>query len=269
MQKIKIKLVTLGNLKYPVDFQFIKKWKSKIFSAEHLDQIQILPEMDGEKWSYTDKLLANLIKSDKNYDFTVGMINYRLEKNYYVRRVGKDLCMLSLYETAEIIHDANLTIENFIIRNLYEFCSIYLEYGRDASLVEYSVAHDETRSCLFDMCGNKADLVFSTARPRICEPCKARIMQSQLSNEFISNIEKELCRIRKSLYYRLTDFIKGNLILAITITSMSAILLSVIAKVIYDVFKSLLIPSLFQGEQQEKIQFLTPSQRQESLLKSE
>ncbi|RQH13012.1 hypothetical protein D5R40_10410 [Okeania hirsuta] len=61
MQKIKIKLVTLGSLKYPVYFQFIKKWKSKIFSAEHLDQIQILPEMDGENWSYTDKLLANLI----------------------------------------------------------------------------------------------------------------------------------------------------------------------------------------------------------------
>ncbi|NES75431.1 MULTISPECIES: hypothetical protein [Okeania] len=53
-----------------------------------------------------------------------------------------------------------MTIENFIIRNLYEFCSIYLEYARDASLVEYSVAHDETRSCLFDMCGNKADTEF-------------------------------------------------------------------------------------------------------------
>lgn len=245
MRQIKVKLVTLGNLKYPVDFRLIEKWKSKLFTAQHIDQIQALPNMDGEDWSYSDYLLSELVKPDTHYDLTVGIINASLEDNYYVRRVGEYTCVLSLDETATILRDANLTIENFIIRNLYEFCVAYLEHGyleydSGTPLIEYGIAHDETRGCLFDMCGNKADIVFSTERPRLCEPCKVRIMKSQVSKDLVPSVERELPLIRKALYYRLTDFVRDKPILAIVVTSTGAILLSVLSNAIYDALKLLI-----------------------------
>jgi hypothetical protein len=141
---------------------------------------------------------------------------------------------LSLDETADILRDVNLPLENFIIRSLYELCSAYLEHGRQIPESVYAIAHDETRSCLFDMNANKADIVFSTAKPMICDSCKARIMRSQISKEFLLGVEKELKLIRKPLYYRLVDLIKTHPIWALFITSMGAIILNILSNYVYD-----------------------------------
>lgn len=234
MRKTKIKLVTLGNLKYPVDFRSIEKWKSQVLEVHHIDQIQTLPDTDGDSWSYTDELLESIIQPDTEYDCTVGIINAPLEDNYYIRRLANSICILSLDETADILRDVNLSLENFIIRNLYELCSAYLEHGRQIPESVYAIAHDETRSCLFDMNANKADIVFSTAQPIICESCKVRMMRSQISKEFLPSVEKELKRIRKPLYYRLTDLIKTHPIWALVITSLSAIILNIFSNYVYD-----------------------------------
>jgi hypothetical protein len=87
------------------------------------------------------------------------------------------------------------------------------------------------------MCANKADIVFSTERPIICEPCKARIMSGQVPREFISSVEKELTRIRKPLYYRPTDFVKAHPLIALTITTVTALFLNIAANFIYDGIK--------------------------------
>lgn len=237
MKKIKVKLVTLGNLKYPVSFPNIENWKSEVFEAHHVDQIQVLPDTEGEDWSYTDAQLSGLIAADADYDFTIGIINAPLENNYYLRRLADNVGVLSLYETAEILRYSNLALESFIVRILYEVCAIYLESGKKIPDSATALAHDETRSCLFDMCANKADIVFSTERPIICEPCKARIMSGQVPREFISSVEKELTRIRKPLYYRLTDFVKAHPLIALTITTVTALFLNIAANFIYDGIK--------------------------------
>jgi len=239
MDKVRVQLVTLGNLKYPVDFKFIENWKSRIFQAHHIDEICVLPNTDNDDWSYSDKTISTLVTTDKNYNFTLGLINAPLENNYYVRWIEKTVIILSLHETAELLKESNLTIENFIIRNIYEFCSIYLETSKNNISIDaiYNIPHDETRGCLFDMCGNKADIVFSTEEPTICDQCKARISQSQLSKGFLSNLEKELSKIKKSLYYRLIDFIEKRPILAIVITALSAIFLNLLSNMLYDFIK--------------------------------
>lgn len=92
------------------------------------------------------------------------------------------------------------------------------------------------------MCGNKADIVFSTEKPKICQPCKARVMELQLSRDFLPTMEKELPRMKKALYYRLSDFVKKKPILAIFITSLSAVLLSMTANLFYDILKTAIVP---------------------------
>jgi len=238
MKRIRIKLVTLGNLKYPVKFSLVENWKSNVFDAQHVDQIQALPNAQGRDWSYPDAQLTDLIRPDDGYDFTVGVINAPLEYNYYLRRLNNNVCVLSLFETADILRYSNLTIEDFLIRNLYEICSFYLEGGRKIPDSAHSPSHDETRGCLFDMNANKADIVFSTERPSICGPCKTRIMSAQIAKDFLPSVEKELSNIRKALYYRMAAFVKTHPIYALAITTLSALLLNIVANYVYDYLKS-------------------------------
>lgn len=237
MKKIRVKLVTLGNLKYPINFSIIEKWKSEIFEAHHVDQIQALPDSDGEGWSYPDAQLNTLISPDAGYDFTIGVINARLESNFYLRPIANNVGVLSLYETAEILHYSNLALESFIIRIIYEASAIYLEGGRNITTNAFMLVHDDTRNCLYDLAPNKADIIFSTARPTICDSCKARIIQKQVPREFLANAAKELKRIKKQRYYRMTDFVKVHPLTALLITSAFALVLNVAANFIFDGIK--------------------------------
>lgn len=234
---IRIKLVTIGNLKYPVNFKIIKGWRSQIFKAVHVDEVQAIPNAEGHDWTYPDDQLAGLVVPDVSYDLSFGIINAKLQDNYYLRRLGDKVCVLSLYETAEIVRDANLTIENFILRNLYEICLAFMEGGGQIKDSSYRLAHDETKGCLFDMSANKSDITFSTAHPTICTNCKARIMGSQMPEGTLPSVERELRNIKKALYYRVMDFVRSHPIYTLIISSLFAIACNMIASFAYDFLK--------------------------------
>jgi glycosyltransferase involved in cell wall biosynthesis len=234
MEPLKIKLVTLGNLKYPINFASVEKWRSQVFTAKHVDIVQEIEDADIEHWAYSDNSLKGFIKPDPNFDITVGLINAPLEFNYYTRRLENNICVLSLHETADILKLSNLKIENFILRIIYQLCCYYIEAGHKLPTSFYSVGHDETRGCLFDMNMNKADIIYSTERPRICDSCRNRIIRSQVPKDFLSSAEIELRRIKKDLYYRIADFIKNHPVYSILITLLTGILLNIAASYLYD-----------------------------------
>lgn len=242
MEPLKIKLVTLGNLKYPIDFASVEKWRSHVFTAKHVDTVQEIEDADIDHWAYSDNALIGFIKPDPNFAITVGLINAPLESNYYLRRLGGNICILSLHETADILKLSNLKVESFIIRTIYQLCCHYIEAGGNLPTSSYSLAHDETRCCLFDMNMNKADIIYSTERPRICDSCRTRIIRSQVPKDFLPSVESELRRIKKDLYYRITDFIKNHPIYSILITVLTGIVLNILASYLYDIFvKPLLV----------------------------
>lgn len=236
MKLLTVKLVTLGNLKYPVDFQRIEQWQSKIFQTSHSEQVQALPNAKGDNWVYTDAQLITLVHADPSVDFTLTIINVPLELNWYMRRLGNNVAVLSLHETADILRSSNLRIEQFILRNLYELCAFYLESGHAIPDGAHTLAHDETRNCLFDMNANKADIAFSTSRPILCFQCKARMMQAQVDKDFIPLLEQELKRIKKDLYYRIADWVKTYPIWTLLLTLGSSLLLNIAANFIYDIW---------------------------------
>ena len=114
MNPIKINLVLLGNLKYPIDIAALEKWKSKIVKIQHGASVGHLPDAEGDDWDYTDKQLTELLSADNNSDFTLGLINTPLEGNYYLRRLGDRVAVLSLHEMAEIVRYSDFTIEQYM-----------------------------------------------------------------------------------------------------------------------------------------------------------
>ena len=95
------------------------------------------------------------------------------------------------------------------------------------------VFHDETRGCLFDMCGLKEDIIVSHANPQICPECESAMRRTLLPIDYIEQLKKEIKQIKKPLYYRLFDWIKMHPVLSILITSILAIILNIISSIIY------------------------------------
>jgi hypothetical protein len=239
MAPVSIHVVVLGNLKHAIDFQHIENWDSEVLSLKYADKIEALPDSDGEDWEYTDQQLSGLIAHDPQYDLTLAIINAKLEDNYYMRRLSDNIVVLSLYETSEILQYEHIAIEAFVIRNLYEIVCGYLMCSRTLPSSVYKLPHDETRGCLFDLCANKADIVYSTSRPILCEQCQAALMRAQLDKNFIGKLQVELKKIKRKLFYRMKDFVEKHPVVAICIAALSSLLLNVVANAVYDGLKRL------------------------------
>jgi len=101
----------------------------------------------------------------------------------------------------------------------------------------YMIPHHETRSCLFDMNVFVDRVIYSSVKPLICSECKSRLEKKSLPDNFVKNIEKELKRIKRPVYYRLESQIKKRPFFYLAITAIFAILLHITATLIYDYFK--------------------------------
>jgi hypothetical protein len=62
---------------------------------------------------------------------------------------------------AEIVRDANFTIEQYVLRNIYVLVVIYQSNNALIPTGYATWAHDDIRTCLFDMNMDKNDIVFS------------------------------------------------------------------------------------------------------------
>ena len=167
MHPLNIAIVSLGSLKYPVNMSYLEGWKSQIIKLSHGASVGHLPDAEGENWEYTCDQLGTLVHSDSNASFTVALISAPLEDNYYMRRLGDKVAVLSLFEMAEIVRFSDFTIENYILRNIYELAVLYAANGALIPSDAYSWAHDDVRGCLFDMNANKSDIVFSLHQPTL------------------------------------------------------------------------------------------------------
>lgn len=240
MRPLKVSLASLGSLKYPVDIAYLDGWSSQLFTVQHGTSIGHLPNAEGSNWDYTDEQLSALIHADDDADFTLALINAPLEDNYYMRRLGDKVAVLSLFEMAEIVRFSDFTIENYILRNIYELAVLYAANGGLIPSDAHSWAHDDVRGCLFDMNASKPDIVFSMHKPKLCDGCRARILSKQINSGFLPALDNELPKIKKALYFRMAEWVKTHPLYALTITAFSAVILNLVASVIFEKAKYLL-----------------------------
>lgn len=240
MRPIKISLVSLGNLKYPLNVSELEAWQSDVLSIQHGASVGHLPDSDGGSWEYTDDQLLKVLAADDTSDFTVGLINVPLEDNYYMRRLTDKVAVLSLNEMAEIIHYSEFTLEQYVLRNLYELAVLFAANGKLIPSDYATWAHDKVRGCLFDMNSSKSDIVFSLHRPKLCSACKTRVSSKQVPADFVPTLERELLRIQKTLFVRMIEWVKLHPIFALIITATLGVLLNLIASIIFEKAKRVL-----------------------------
>ncbi len=81
------------------------------------------------------------------------------------------------------------------------------------------------------MTGIKDDIIYSSNNPIICPDCVERLRRDRISDETITLCKKEIKKIRKVLFYRITDFIKDHPVFAILISAVFAIILGTIGSI--------------------------------------
>ena len=146
--------------------------------------------------------------------------------------------MATFYETAEIFRDANVDLRNFIRLIICESVILHwLDIDGSNSNEYLSMHHDETRGCLFDMCGLKQDIIMSATKPKICFACEAKLRAKALPSDLIDFLKREFRLIKKPLYYRVADWIKKHPLLALLITAISSIAISLFSSFLYDLIK--------------------------------
>lgn len=233
MKKLDIQIVKLGKQRHDNCLKKLKRFNSNIFNVDIVEKS--IPDSDFD-WRYSlPTLKKELLKvfNKNNYDLCIGFIDAGLDNNFFSDCIdGNNMFVVSFYEVEEIVKADNNDVFNYVLLNIYA-CIAQYKLGCE------DISHDETKGCLFDMCGNKEDIVFSCAKPIICETCYEKISRN-ISTEFALQLKKEIKKIRKHIYYRITDFIKKHPYLSLMAFSISTIALNIISSLIYDLLKGIL-----------------------------
>ncbi len=231
MNKTKIKIVKLGKQKHDILFEKLKKYNSQLFCVDIYEKSR--PQCDYE-WGYSFNLLCNLLVNDfddKKYDICIGFVDTIIENNYFAKRLkGDNIFVISFYQVDDLLKSENIDVFNFMISTIYRYLTRYKLHG------EY-LTHDETRGCIFDMCGDKSDIIFSCDKPIICEECMVKMRSKGIETDYINLLQKELKRIHKSNYHRITSFVKKRPYLSMVIGVISSLIINLAACAIYDLLK--------------------------------
>lgn len=247
MSKIKIELITLGFTPEDIDFKKLVKHHSSLFEfIGPENNYKLYTDSEGTyDWSFEDETIKKVIPHiSLEANILLAVTNVPLENNWYTRRLGENVIVMTFHEIKDYLTQKNIPLENIIKRVCYAYSLVYLsagrripDYGED---VKTNFTHDETRGCLFDMNGIKTDIVESCDAPQICTYCQERLHSRKVPENKVSEINKEILKIRKPLYYRMHSYIKKHPVISLTITSIFAIVLgvagSLIATFIYEGF---------------------------------
>lgn len=235
MSKTRITVATVGHM--PADFnrQKIKEWESSVFEiVDGIESYSLTCDSDGYGWEFTDKALEEVLPNKFNGEFLIAIVNVPIELNWYSRRLSANRVVFSFHEIKEILRFSNIPLENVIYRLLYAYTLLYKRSGnRIPETAEHTnFTHDETRGCLFDMNGIKTDVVYSCHNPIICSDCVERLRREKVSDETIAQCQSEIQRIRKAMFYRITDFIKKHPLWSLAISGVTAIILGAAGSVL-------------------------------------
>lgn len=235
---IKIKLAVLGHLPYLIDISKIIKWKSCLFEIEReVGKYPITTDSDGPDWSYSDSNLVSIIPQRNSEDILIVITNVPLEGNYFARRFSDNRVCLTYYEMVDILTIYNISLENLILRVLYSISILYKRYrNRIPTRHEpTNFAHDETRGCLYDMCGIKTDIIHSLNKPQLCDDYVHDITHNEnprIDRSIIDKVQIELKKIHKERYYQILDFVKRRPVFTLILSTIITIVLGAVGSVL-------------------------------------
>ncbi len=239
MKKLTIKLISIGHIPADINLEKIKNWNTNLYEVVNdIDSLALRTNADRNDWGYSDKNISTQLPKNGSEDILVVLVGIPLEANYYTRRLRDNVVILTFHEISNYLRQKNIPLENVILRLLYVYSLVHHRYNGEIPKTEnYSnFTHDDTRGCIYDMNGLKDDIVFSCHKPIICSECVERMLNEKVSSTTINTTKIELSKIKKQLFYSLTDWIKLHPIMTIFISSFWALILSVFGSIIVNWF---------------------------------
>jgi hypothetical protein len=220
---VKIKLIIIGHSDKVVNFDLIKKYKSKFFNFSDIERINNLPnpqKNDGYlDIKYTKAEIQTVMKDIEFDGLCIAIMNYGFDDNFYMHRVGNNKVCISIFELENILSEKKISIENFIIKNIYEIFIFYRIIKNLTNNKEvYEFVHSDTRGCLFDLNGDTRDIVYNTEKPIICDECKGKISKKSIPKNFLEDIQGELLKIDKPFIKKIENFISKYPLFSVLVT---------------------------------------------------
>jgi hypothetical protein len=240
---LNIELVFLGQYGKTINVKKIEKWKSKLFTIKSKEVLTInsnpIQENGTLAPSFSDTEVLTILGSENIPENTVriAITNYSLKDNFYIRLVGKKTAVITLKYVKEVLLSNGYTIEMFIIKTLYELSTMYIELNGENLQLSYKIPHIETRQCLFDLNGDKIDVLFNTEKPIICVDCMERLSSRALEKGYIQQLQKELRKIKRPILRRIEEFIRKYTLLSICLSFIVAIITNIISSIIFEIIK--------------------------------
>ena len=235
MNKTKIEVSIIGHMPPEFEPRKIELWQSEVFElTDSIKSYTLNIDSDGRGWSYTDKALEMIVPKPSGADFLVAIVNIPIEMNWYTRRLSENRVVFTFFEIREILLSANIPLENVIYRLLYAYTLVFIRCGNQVptSTDITNFTHDETRGCIFDMNGVKSGIIHSCHSPIICPDCVDRLNKAQVPREVISICQVEIKKVKKTLFYQISDFIKKHPIWSLVISGITAVLLSAVGSIL-------------------------------------
>lgn len=239
---LNVKLIIIGHSDRVVNFDLVKKHKSKFFNFLDIERINNLPSPEKDH-GYLDivytKAEIQKVMNDIQFDgLCVAIMNYQFDDNFYMHRVGTNKVCISIYGLENILNDKKISIENFIIKNIYE---IFIFYKIVKNLTDnnevYEFIHNDTRGCLFDLNGDKRDIIYNTEKPIICDECKGKISKKSIPKNFLEDIQKELSRIDKPFIKKIENFISKYPLFSVLVTFLFSTFINLFSNWLWEIIK--------------------------------
>lgn len=182
MKKFKIQICLLGYQRYLDKIEKLQNYSSKLFEVTNCIVIKQLPPCDHE-WGYSDNCINQLLTSsnidNSNVELCLCFIDNPIEYNYFTRDLSEfdsKTVLCSFYQVETIFDEQNIDIFNYIhgiiLNEIVQIATLH-KVNEDYFL------HDDTRNCLFDMCGLKKDIAIKYGVPSLCPSCIAKSNQLQ------------------------------------------------------------------------------------------
>ena len=247
---INIRLVTFGQFSSELNITKIANWESVLFKVVDHQQYNLTLVPDLPNWGYSDRNLNANLPTPEGLDIgatlnetvqiNIFVLDAPLQGNYYSRILDNDCIVVTYYQIREILYKEDIPLENFMLRLLYAYSFIYMaKQGKHMSMSDEARFAHARKGCLFDMCGIKTEVIYSSVSPSLCGECENKL-NGKVQTSVINKVRKELKHIRKDVYHRVLSFLKNHPYLSLAISGLTAIVLNLMANAIFEWMKTII-----------------------------
>ena len=235
MKKVPIKIIKLGHIDKIIDFKYIQDFSSVLFSIEEITKIANVtsPQKNDGYLNivYSSDEVKSMLSNSRCDSLCIAIMDYKFNDNFYMHRVGKNKICISISGVEDILKRKNISLENFILKNIYEIVTLHTHFDKSLPNEIYNFVHEDTRGCLFDLNGDTLDIIYNTEQPTICNECKSKLNQQK--NIDIDLLQDELNKIKKPWVLATELFIKKNPLFSIVVTILFTTSINILSNYIW------------------------------------